>query len=42
MNETDRKALEEVGRDLHDWLSALLLEDKLKHLKKIGILDLAT
>lgn len=39
MSETDKKALKELGQDLHQWLVSLSPTEKVEHLKDIGILD---
>ena len=39
MSETEKKALKELGRDLHEWFAALLPAQKIEQLKASGILD---
>ncbi len=39
MSESDKKAMQELGRDVHEWLASLTPAQKIERLKESGILD---
>lgn len=39
MSESDKKAVESLGLDLHEWFASLTVEQKIERLKVSGILD---
>ena len=39
MSNSDKKALEDLGRELHEWFASLTPKQKIERLKASGILD---